>query len=89
MQETDGKSVLSNIIAPFVKEQIENLRSNVSKCALMLVKEVFQLGFSQEVIGDTRLKTFVRLTLPGTLRFTVFEKNFIATEAKKACEYCS
>ena len=87
--ETDGQSVLSNIMAPFVKEQIENLRSNVSKCALMLVKEVFQLGFSQEVIGDSRLKTFVRLALPGTLHKTVYEKNFIATEAKKACEYCS
>ncbi len=25
----------------FVKEQIDNLRSNLSKCALMLIKEVF------------------------------------------------
>lgn len=33
--------------AGFIKEQIENLRSNLSKCALMFVKEVLMQGASQ------------------------------------------
>ncbi len=36
-----GESILSRIAAPFVRDQIDNLRSNLSKCALMLVKELF------------------------------------------------
>jgi hypothetical protein len=71
--------------AGFIKEQIENLRSNLSKCALMFVKEVFMQGASQTE-PDDRLAEFMRTALQPTLVKTVFEKHFIALEAKKATE---
>lgn len=44
LDSTSGESILSGIAAPFVRDQIDNLRSNLSKCALMLVKELFEVG---------------------------------------------
>lgn len=37
-------SLLSKVIAPFLAQQVDNLRSNISKCALMLVKEIYMQG---------------------------------------------
>ena len=85
--EVTEETFLSKAIAPFVKEQIDNLRSNLSKCALMLIKEVFEMSGKEER-PDQRLRVFIRTVLPTALIKTVFEKNFIALEAKKACEQC-
>lgn len=78
------ESLLSLVVAKFAREQIDNLRSNLAKCALMLVKEVFADGVKEG--PDSRLRVFIRAVLPLTLLKTIFEKNFIALEAKKACE---
>lgn len=61
------------------------MRSNLSKCALMLVKEVFLVGVQSEG-PDSRLSGFVKLVLPTALVKTVFEKHFIALEARKALD---
>lgn len=74
-------------LSSFVRDQVDSLRSNLGKCALMLVKEVFQAG-AESAEADSRLAPFVRQVLPTVILKTVFEKNFIATEAKKACEQC-
>lgn len=80
--------MISGVAAAFVKEHIDNLRSNLSKCALMLAKEVFEVGASASG-QDTRLGKFTAAVLPHALIKTVFEKHFIAIEAKKACEQCA
>jgi Zn finger protein HypA/HybF involved in hydrogenase expression len=47
------------------------------------------VGARQSAEPDSRLSCFVKLVLPTTLLKTVFEKNFIAIEAKKAMEQCA
>lgn len=74
-------------LTTFMREQVDSLRSNLGKCALMLVKEVFQAG-TGSAEADSRLASFVRQVLPTVILKTVFEKHFIAIEAKKACEQC-
>jgi len=69
----------------FIKEQVENLRSNLSKCALMLVKEVFMQNAAHP-IHESPMGEFMRVALQATLIKTVFEKHFIALEARKAME---
>ena len=46
--EVVEETFFSKAIAPFVREHIDNLRSNLSKCALMLIKEVFQMSGKEE-----------------------------------------
>lgn len=83
------ESECSRIIAQFVKEGVDNLRSNLTKCALMLVKEIFgSTGADVYQEPDQRLRSLLRTSLPTVLLKTVFEKQFIAIEAKKACEAC-
>ena len=69
----DEESILSSIVAQFVREQVDNLRSNLAKCALMRVKEVFADGVCAEG-PDSRLRPFVRAVLPLTLLKTIFER---------------
>ncbi len=64
-------------IGIFIKAQVDNLRSNLSKNALLLVQEVFSDVRGNEIAG------FIRLVVPTVLIKTDFEKNFIAQEAKK------
>jgi hypothetical protein len=51
----------------------------------MLVKEIFLLA-SQVEEPDDRMKSFIITVLPNTLHKTVYEKQFIAKEARSACE---
>jgi hypothetical protein len=63
-------------LAPLIKPLIDNLRSNLSKNALIFCKELF---------GEKRgyeMSEFIRQVLPVVLVKTVFEKNFIVIEAK-------
>lgn len=80
--------MLAKVVAPFIAAQVDNLRSNISKCALMLVKEFFMRG-ADTPEPDARMSHFCRLVIPVTLIKTVYEKQFIAIEAKKACEFCA
>ena len=83
------ESEYSRLIAQFVKDGVDNLRSNLTKCALMLVKELFgSTGLHVYQEPDQRLRSILRIALPTVLLKTVFEKQFIAIEAKKACEAC-
>ena len=63
-------------IAQFVKEQVENLRSNNSKNALLLTKELCSQA------KDKEFSSFVAVVLSSVLLKTVYDKNFIAQEAK-------
>jgi hypothetical protein len=76
---------MTKIVAPFAEQQVENLRSNVSKCALMLVKEILMLASDQDS-PDLRMRFFIKQVLPITLHKTVYEKQFIAKEARLALE---
>ena len=60
-----------NSLSQFVRDQIDNLRSNLSKAALILVTELFKAK------RDREIAPFVSLTLPSILIKTVYEKNFI------------
>lgn len=51
----------------------------------MLVKEVFLLA-SQIAEPDHRMQPYIKIVLPKTLHKTVYEKQFIAKEARSACE---
>lgn len=51
----------------------------------MLVKEIFLLA-SQFPEPDPRMQPFIKIVLPNTLHKTVYEKQFIAKEARNACE---
>jgi hypothetical protein len=42
-EEEQSSSILS-ALSLFISNQVNNLRSNVSKCALMLIKELFREG---------------------------------------------
>ena len=66
-------SMLAKIVAPFIAAQVDNLRSNISKCALMLVKEFYMKGAEIQE-PDLRVAHFSRIVLPVTLIKTVFEK---------------
>ena len=66
-------SMLAKIVAPFIAAQVNNLRSNISKCALMLVKEFFMKG-AEISEPDLRMAHFSRIVLPVTLIKTVYEK---------------
>jgi|LauGreDrversion4_2_1035121.scaffolds.fasta_scaffold411697_2 hypothetical protein len=67
------ESLMAKVVAPFIANQVDNLRSNISKCALMLVKEIYLKG--AEISGpDARMSHFSRVVLPVTLIKTVYEK---------------
>jgi len=67
----------------FVKGQVDNLRSNLSKNALLFLKEFssHQRMSSYDTIGP-----FVKVVFPQALIKTVYEKNFIVAEAKRTIE---
>jgi hypothetical protein len=51
----------------------------------MLVKEIFLLA-SHFPEPDPRMQPFIKIVLPHTLHKTVYEKQFIAKEARNACD---
>jgi len=67
------ESLMAKVIAPFIASQVDNLRSNISKCALMLVKEIYLRG-TEIAEPDNRMSHFSRIVLPVTLIKTVYEK---------------
>jgi hypothetical protein len=64
----------------FMKESVENLRSGISKNALMLVTEFFQ----QKHDVTDELLVFIHGVMPTVLLKTAYDKVFIAKEAKVA-----
>jgi hypothetical protein len=64
---------------PFLYQGVDSLRSNVSKNALLLIREIIQLTNDFTVLQELLLKI-----LPLTLEKAVSEKTFIKTEAKNA-----
>ena len=65
--------MLAKVVSPFIAAQVDNLRSNISKCALMLVKEFYMKG-AEAPEPDSRMQHFSRIVLPITLIKTVYEK---------------
>ena len=74
---------LSLELSEFLKTQVENLRSNLSKNGLLLLQELCSLKRDREMSG------IIKVLLPGALIKTVFEKNFIVKEAKATMEYAA
>ena len=69
----------------FVKSQVENLRSNLSKNSLMLCTEFFKNKESlQEEKYQSALINFLNIVLPAVFMRCVYDKVFIAKEAKNA-----
>jgi hypothetical protein len=65
-----------------VKGQIDNLRSNLIKNALLFLNEFFSVPILNEhQVALT--SSFVKAVVPAVLIKTVYEKNFIVNEAKK------
>ena len=69
----------------FAKDSVENLRSNISKNALMFCTELFN---NQETISEIKYREqttkFIKVIMPSLLFKTVYDKVFISKEAKSA-----
>ena len=76
-------------IATFCKESCQNLRSNISKNGLMLTNEMFKNkeAMQSEKYKDSITK-FLHVVLPAVFARTVYDKVFIAKEAKNAVAQC-
>ena len=74
---------------PFVKISVDNLRSNISKNSLMFCNEFFTNKDSlQTQKYQESLINFLNLVLPSVFLRTVYDKVFIAKEAKNAVTNC-
>lgn len=69
----------------FCKDSVENLRSNISKNALMFCTELFN---NKEIISEIKYceqsTKFIKTIMPSLLFKTVYDKVFISKEAKTA-----
>ena len=79
--------------AKFIKESVENLRSGISKDSLMFTTEFFSnTSTLTEEKYQPAIISFVSITMPSVVFKTVYDKTFIAKEAKttvaKALEAC-
>ena len=67
---------------PFLKDSIDNLRSGISKDALMLTTELFK---NKDVMEDPQYREIkiklIEIVMPSIVFKTVYEKAFIAKEA--------
>ena len=81
--------------AKFIKESVENLRSGISKNALMFTTEFFTNSSTlAEEKYQATIISFISVAMPSIVFKTVYDKTFIAKEAKssvtlalKACYY--
>ena len=73
--------------AEFIKDSIENLRSGISKDALMLTTELFgnQNAMKDPQFQETIIR-FIEITMPSIIFKTVYEKAFIAKEAQTSVQ---
>jgi len=96
MHKFHSKVLIQHIMqfAQFFKASIDNLRSGISKNAMMFTTELFA---NKEITNakentETMIK-FVKVTMPSLVFKTVYEKAFIAKEAKasvtNALEWCT
>lgn len=70
-----------NEFEPFIRVQIDNLRSNNSRNALTLVYELFQDNRKKM---SENYQEFTQYCMPAVLVKTQADKSFIASVAKKA-----
>lgn len=79
-----------NKLTEFIKNSVDNLRSGISKNALMLTTEISQNG---EAVGikspdaeknNENILDYINTVLPSVLFKTVYDKVFISKEAKNA-----
>ena len=68
-----------NVISKFIKSSVENLRSGISKNALVFLTEFFGSVRKKESLAD-----FVAKILPSIMVKTGADKVFISKEAKNA-----
>ena len=84
--------LMENLISfsKFIKDSIDNLRSGISKNALMFTTEFF--GNQQGKKDDEQMINFIEVVAPSILFKTVYDKLFINKEAKttitNAIEHC-
>eukprot|EP00347_Sterkiella_histriomuscorum_P000732 403374718 len=76
-------------LAKFVRSQIDNLRSNLSKNSLLFLKEFSSCKSASpsqsqqaDFSNDETLRSFIAQVYPVALLKTIYEKNFIVVEAK-------
>lgn len=78
-----------DFFANFCKQSCENLRSNISKNGLMLSNEMFK---NKETMQTEKyqesITKFLQVVLPAVFARTVYDKVFIAKEAKNAVAQC-
>ena len=76
-------------LAPLIKAVVDNLRSNISKNALMLCHEIFaNKSITGELKYAAQMTAFARATMSSLLQRTQADKVFIAKEAKEAISQC-
>ena len=86
-----GTALMANLDAftPFLKASVDNLRSNISKNSLMFCNEFFSNTESlQNEKHQEQLIKFLKVALPSIFLRTVYDKVFIAKEAKNAVANC-
>lgn len=73
----------------FVKLSVENLRSNISKNSLMFCSEFLA---NKDLLSNEKYRSsiiqFLEIVLPALFLRTVYDKMFIAKEAKTAVANC-
>ena len=77
------------VFTPFMKSAVDNLRSNISKNSLMFCTEFFNNAetLQTEKYQESLIK-FLEVLLPSIFLRTVYDKVFIAKEAKTAVANC-
>ena len=83
------KSVMEGEIArfgEFILNQVDNLRSSISRNACWLVNEIFQTSKNLEVEFSDEFGQFVVAAIPVMIHKCGYEKKFIQAEAQKALE---
>lgn len=63
----------------FVRSQVDNLRSNLSKNSLLFLKEFS----ANKQVDHAKISGFIAHVYPVALIKTIYEKNFIVVEAKQ------
>ena len=83
-----------NKLTDFIKNSVDNLRSGISKNALMLTTEI---SLNEEALGikspkaqenNENILLYINTVLPIVLFKTVYDKVFIAREAKNTINNC-
>ena len=91
MSKYHSDALMENLdsFTSFLKLSVDNLRSNISKNSLMFCTEFFTNSESlQNEKYQATMIIFLKTVLPSIFHRTVYDKVFIAREAKTAVSNC-